>query len=45
MPATAPVQAVVTVSGAPVVPEPAAENGFKIERKYYTLDGEARRSG
>ena len=34
-----PVQAVVTVSGAPVVPEPAAENGFKIERKYYTLAG------
>ena len=33
------VQAVVTVSGAPVVPEPAAERGFKIERKYYTLDG------
>jgi uncharacterized protein YfaS (alpha-2-macroglobulin family) len=33
------VQAVVTVSGAPIVPEPAAENGFKIERKYYTLDG------
>jgi uncharacterized protein YfaS (alpha-2-macroglobulin family) len=35
------VQAVVTVSGAPLVPEPAAENGFKIERKYYTLDGQA----
>jgi alpha-2-macroglobulin len=33
------VQAVVTVSGAPVVPEPAAENGYKIERKYYTLAG------
>jgi hypothetical protein len=33
------VQVVVTVSGAPVVPEPAAENGFKIERKYYTLAG------
>jgi uncharacterized protein YfaS (alpha-2-macroglobulin family) len=33
------VQAVVTVSGAPIVPEPAAEKGFKIERKYYTLDG------
>jgi uncharacterized protein YfaS (alpha-2-macroglobulin family) len=35
-----PVQAVVTVSGAPLVPEPAAERGFKIERTYYTLDGE-----
>jgi len=34
------VQAVVTVSGAPLVPEPAAERGFKIERTYYTLDGE-----
>jgi uncharacterized protein YfaS (alpha-2-macroglobulin family) len=34
-----PVQAVVSVSGAPVTPEPAAENGFKIERTYHTLDG------
>src|SRR5262245_6059550 len=34
-----PVQAVVTVSGAPLMPEPAAERGFKIERTYYTLDG------
>ena len=33
------VQAVVTVSGAPLVPEPAADRGFKIERKYYTLAG------
>jgi uncharacterized protein YfaS (alpha-2-macroglobulin family) len=32
-------QAIVTVSGAPLVPEPAAEKGFKIERKYYTLAG------
>ena len=35
------VQAVVSVSGAPLTPEPAAEEGFKIEREYYTLDGEA----
>jgi uncharacterized protein YfaS (alpha-2-macroglobulin family) len=35
------VQAVLSVSGAPTVPEPAAEQGFKIERLYYTLDGEA----
>jgi len=35
----APVQAVISVSGAPVTPEPAASNGFKIERAYYTLDG------
>jgi uncharacterized protein YfaS (alpha-2-macroglobulin family) len=32
-------QAVVTVSGAPLSPEPAAERGFKIERLYFTLDG------
>lgn len=36
-----PVQAVVSVSGAPLVPEPAAERGFKIERTYHTLAGEA----
>jgi alpha-2-macroglobulin len=36
----APVQAVVTVSGSPISPEPAASNGFKIERNYYTLAGE-----
>ena len=35
-----PVQAVVSVSGAPVVPEPAAERGFKIERSYHTLAGD-----
>ena len=35
----APVQAVVSVSGSPVTPEPAASNGFKIERNYFTLDG------
>jgi uncharacterized protein YfaS (alpha-2-macroglobulin family) len=33
-------QAVVSVSGAPLVPEPAAERGFVIERDYYTLEGE-----
>ncbi len=35
------VQAVVSVSGSPLMPEPAAERGFKIERSYFTLDGEA----
>ena len=30
----------VTVSGAPLTPEPPAENGFKIERLTYTLDGD-----
>ncbi|QUS39933.1 alpha-2-macroglobulin family protein [Tardiphaga alba] len=34
-----PIQAVVSVTGAPVTPEPAASNGFKIERNYFTLDG------
>jgi uncharacterized protein YfaS (alpha-2-macroglobulin family) len=34
------VQAVVSVSGAPTAPEPAAEQGFKIDRLYYTLDGD-----
>ena len=34
------VRAVVTVSGAPLTPEPAAEAGFKIERQTYTLDGD-----
>jgi uncharacterized protein YfaS (alpha-2-macroglobulin family) len=36
-----PLQAVVSVSGAPVTPEPAAARGFKIERSFHTLDGEA----
>ena len=35
----APVQAVVSVSGSPITPEPSASNGFKIERNYFTLDG------
>ncbi len=34
------VKAAVTVSGAPLTPEPAAEHGFKIERDTYTLDGD-----
>src|SRR6476660_9291292 len=33
-------QAVISVSGAPTTPEPAAASGFKIERLYFTLDGE-----
>ncbi len=35
----APIQTVVSVGGSPVTPEPAAANGFKIERNYFTLDG------
>ena len=34
-------KAVVSVSGAPLTPEPAAEKGFKIERLYFTLAGDA----
>ncbi|MGB3505199.1 MAG: alpha-2-macroglobulin, partial [Xanthobacteraceae bacterium] len=34
-----PMQAVVSVTGAPVTPEPAASSGFKIERNYFALDG------
>ncbi len=33
------VKAVVTVSGAPLTPEPATEQGFKIERQTYTMEG------
>ena len=34
------VDGVVTVTGAPLTPEPAAEKGFKIERETFTLDGD-----
>src|SRR6202023_3559430 len=34
------VKAVVTVTGAPLTSEPAAENGFRIERLTYTPDGD-----
>ena len=33
------VDAVVSVIGASLTPEPAIAKGFKIERSYYTLDG------
>ncbi|MFO1149629.1 MAG: alpha-2-macroglobulin [Alsobacter sp.] len=33
------VQAVVTVSGNPIVPEPAASQGYAVERSYYKFDG------
>jgi uncharacterized protein YfaS (alpha-2-macroglobulin family) len=35
----APVDAVISVIGAALTPEPAASKGFSIERTYYTLDG------
>jgi uncharacterized protein YfaS (alpha-2-macroglobulin family) len=34
------VSAMVTVTGAPLTPEPAADRGFKIERQTMTLDGD-----
>ena len=33
------IDAVVTVIGAALTPEPAIAKGFRIERSYYTLDG------
>jgi hypothetical protein len=34
-----PLDTVISVSGAPATPEPAAEHGFKLERQFFTLDG------
>jgi alpha-2-macroglobulin len=34
-----PVDAVLTVSGNPAEPQPAASNGYQVERAYYKLDG------
>ena len=34
-----PLKLVTTVSGAPLEPEPAASQGYQIEREVYTLDG------
>ncbi|MGE0023268.1 MAG: alpha-2-macroglobulin [Hyphomicrobium sp.] len=34
-----PTDAVVSVIGASLTPEPAVSKGFKVERSYYTLDG------
>lgn len=33
------VDAVISIIGAALTPEPAASKGFRIERTYYTLDG------
>ncbi len=33
------VSAVVSVTGAPTTPDPAAANGFALSRQYFTLDG------
>jgi uncharacterized protein YfaS (alpha-2-macroglobulin family) len=37
-----PLQAVVSVIGAPATPEPAAAQGFQLERSYLGLDGQPR---
>ncbi len=37
----APVDAVISVSGAPTAPEPAIGDGFTLERTFHTLDGQA----
>lgn len=34
-----PLEAVVSVTGSPLTPEPPAENGFRLERRYYTTAG------
>ena len=34
-----PVDTIVTVSGVPTTPEPAADRGFKLERSFHMLDG------
>ncbi|HEY4809242.1 MAG TPA: alpha-2-macroglobulin family protein, partial [Roseiarcus sp.] len=34
-----PAQLVVSVSGAPIEPDPAVANGYAIERSFYKLDG------
>ena len=34
-----PLDAVISVSGAPTTPEPAAEHGFALVRSFHTLDG------
>ncbi|MBL8587259.1 MAG: alpha-2-macroglobulin family protein [Methylobacteriaceae bacterium] len=36
----APAHLVVTTSGNPIVPEPAAEQGYKVERSFYRLGGQ-----
>ena len=33
-------RAVVSVSGVPLTPEPAADQGFKVERFYYSMSGQ-----
>jgi alpha-2-macroglobulin len=36
---TSAAQLVTTISGAPISPEPAASNGYAVERSFYKLDG------
>lgn len=39
-PGAAAARIVVSVSGYPATPEPAVDNGFRVERSYYRLSGE-----
>ena len=34
-----PLKLVTTLSGAPLTPEPAAANGYELQRQFFTLDG------
>ena len=34
------IEAVVTVTGVPTLPQPADANGLTVTRSYYTLQGE-----
>ncbi|MGO8835665.1 MAG: alpha-2-macroglobulin family protein [Roseiarcus sp.] len=34
-----PAQIVITTSGNPIIPEPAASQGYELERSFYKLDG------
>ncbi|WP_295399710.1 alpha-2-macroglobulin family protein [uncultured Thiocystis sp.] len=36
---SAPLEALITVTGVPLTPEPAGGNGYRIERAYYDLEG------
>ncbi len=35
-----PARIVITTSGNPTIPEPAAEQGYRVEREFYTLAGQ-----
>jgi uncharacterized protein YfaS (alpha-2-macroglobulin family) len=37
---SAPLRVAITVTGRPTLPEPEEQHGYKIERSYFTLEGE-----